>query len=167
MSHVPFEAFHGGAPANAARPLWTACVSRWVLLLPLFTTTAAFPLFNRVLAANLEALLPPALRSRRIAASACALPPLVCTALVHDTALVFSLCGLAGFAVVFFVPSLLQAAAYDASLRRWGELGRRTPHTTCLSGPAATAAVLAFGGGAFLYNVWAVAVRPILLRAAV
>ena len=91
------------------------------MLLPLVTTTAAFPLFNRVLAANLEGLLPAQLRSRRIAATLCALPPLLCTACVQDTAFVFSLCGLSGFTIVFFVPAALQRAALEASVRRCGD----------------------------------------------
>ena len=41
---------------------------RWVVLLPILTTTAAFPLFNATLASNLEECLPPGrLRSRPIA----------------------------------------------------------------------------------------------------
>lgn len=148
-----FLSFRGGAPMGTDVPAWATAVSRWVLLLPLFTTTAAFPLFNRVLAANLEALLPPRLRSKRVAAGLCALPPLLCTALVSDTALVFSLCGLSGFTVVFFVPALLQHAARRASMKRWGEAGRLTPHSTPFSGNATVVGVLAFSVVAFLYNL--------------
>ena len=134
-------------------PAWATAVSRWILLLPLLTTTAAFPLFNRVLAANLEALLPPRLRSKRVAAGLCAFPPLLCTALVSDTALVFSLCGLSGFTVVFFVPAMLQRAARRASMKRWGEAGRLTPHSTLFSGDSTVFGVLAFSVIAFLYNL--------------
>lgn len=151
-----FLSFRGGAPVGTEAPLWATVVSRWVLLLPLFTTTAAFPLFNRVLAANLEALLPPSLRSKRIAAGLCALPPLLCTALVSDTTLVFSLCGLCGFTVVFFVPAMLQYAARRASMKRWGEAGRLTPHSTPFSGVRTVVTVLAFSGVAFLYNLYGV-----------
>ena len=158
-----FGAFRGGAPPGAAVPLWALLVARWVMLLPLLTTTAAFPLFNRVLAVNLQPLLPGELKSRRVAAALCALPPLVCTAAVHDTAVVFSLCGLCGFAVVFFVPAALQYAAMRATVRRWGaELGHATPHTTVLSGPRVVLAVLAFSISAFGYNAWTVVVRPVL-----
>ena len=51
---------------------WALLVARWVMLLPLLTTTAAFPLFNRVLAVNLQPLLPGELKSRRVAAALCA-----------------------------------------------------------------------------------------------
>ena len=53
-----FRAFRGGVAPGESPPLWALCVARWVMLLPLLTTTAAFPLFNRVLAANLAGLLP-------------------------------------------------------------------------------------------------------------
>uniref|UniRef100_A0A7S0P156 Amino acid transporter transmembrane domain-containing protein n=1 Tax=Calcidiscus leptoporus TaxID=127549 RepID=A0A7S0P156_9EUKA len=148
-----FEDFRGGAPAGTATPLWARCIARWVMLLPLMTTTAAFPLFNHVLAANLEGLLPVRLRSRRVAAALCALPPLFCTAYIRDTALVFAVCGLSGFAIVFFVPAALQRAAMRSSIRRWGAAGRSTPHTTVLSHEAAVIAVMGFGGAAFVYNL--------------
>ena len=145
------------APSGAPPAVWARLVARWIMLLPIITTTAAFPLFNQVLAANLEALLPARLRSRRTAASLCAMPPLLLTACVRDTATVFSVCGLAGFAIVWFVPAMLQHAAMRASVRRWGdELGRRTPHTTVMSGPTTVSAVMAVGVVAFGYNVWAV-----------
>ena len=54
-----FDDFRGGAPAGAPVPLWALLVSRWVMVLPLLTTSAAFPLFNAVLASNLvEVALP-------------------------------------------------------------------------------------------------------------
>ena len=90
----------------------------------------------------------------KVAAALCAVPPLVLTALVRDTAFVFSLCGLSGFAIVFFVPAALQRAALRASVRRWGRAGRATPHTTCLSGDAAVFGVCAFAAAAFAFNVW-------------
>ena len=151
-----FADFRGGAPIGAPPPLWATVVSRWVMLLPLVTTTAAFPLFNRVLAANLLGLLPRRLRSRHVAATLCALPPFICTACLHDTALVFAISGLSGFAAVFFVPSLLQRAALRASVRRWGELGRHTPHSTALSSERVVLAVLLFSGGAFAQNLMSV-----------
>ena len=49
-----------------------------------------------------------------------------------------------------------------ASVRRWGLVGRNTPHTTCLSGTAPVFAVLAFAGAAFSFNVWLVLVKPLL-----
>lgn len=152
-----FIALRGGAPPGDAVPLWAAFASRWIMLLPLLTTTAAFPLFNRVLAANLEGLLPPRLRSPRVAAALCALPPLLCTACVRDTALVFAICGLSGFIIVFFVPSALQRAAMRASVERWGELGRATPHTTCFSHEPTVVAVMLAASCAFALNLWAVA----------
>ena len=151
-----------GAPASAPRALWARALSHWINVLPLLTTTAAFPLFNRVLAVNAEPLLPRCLRSKRNAAALCAAPPLMLTAIVRDTAVVFSLCGLAGFAIVWFVPAALQHYAREASVRRWGEPGRATPHSTCLSGPCTVLAVAACGGVAFSYNVYVVIVRPLL-----
>ena len=152
-----FDDFRGGAPPGEPPPLWATLVSRWVMVLPLLTTSAAFPLFNAVLASNLVEILPLSwgrMRSRKVAAALCAVPPLVLTALVRDTAFVFSLCGLSGFAIVFFVPAALQRAALRASVRRWGHAGRATPHTTCLSGDAAVFGVCAFGAAAFAFNVW-------------
>ena len=139
-------------------------ISRWIMLLPIVTTSAAFPLFNRVLAANLQPLLPLPLRSKRTAAVICALPPLLLTACIRDTALVFSLCGLAGFCIVWFVPAALQHAAMRASVRRWGEAGRLTPHSTSFSGPFTVVAVAAVGGIAFAYNLWVVVVAPVVAR---
>ena len=144
------------------RPIWAALVSRWVMLLPLLTTTAAFPLFNRVLASNLVALLPRRFASQRIAAALCAMPPLLGAAFVRDTAFLFSLCGLSGFTIVFFVPSALQRAAQIASIKRWGEAGRATPHTTPLSGPGTVLAVMSFGAVAFAFNAGLVLVQPML-----
>lgn len=154
-----FDDFRGGAPPGAPVPLWAFLISRWVMVLPLLTTSAAFPLFNAVLASNLVEVLPrPRCISeaglRKVAAALCAVPPLVLTALVRDTAFVFSLCGLSGFAIVFFVPAALQRAALRASVRRWGRAGRATPHTTCFSGDAAVFGVCAFGAAAFAFNVW-------------
>ena len=128
----------------------------------MLTTTAAFPLFNNVLASNLAALLPPRLRSRRVAAALCSLPPLAGCACVRDTSFLFALCGLSGFTVVFFVPAALQHAALLTSTRRWGEAGRRTPHSTCLSGTVPVLAVLGCGGVAFAYNAWMLLLRPAL-----
>ena len=147
-----FDDYRGGTPPGAPVPLWAFLISRWV-------TSAAFPLFNAVLASNLVEILP---RSRciseaglrKVAAALCAVPPLVLTALVRDTAFVFSLCGLSGFAIVFFVPAALQRAALRASVRRWGRAGRVTPHTTCFSGDVAVFGVCAFGAAAFAFNVW-------------
>ena len=143
------------APPGAPPAVWARLVSHWVMLLPIITTTAAFPLFNRVLAANLEALLPAPLRSRRLSAGLCATPPLVLTACVRDPSVVFSVAGLAGFTIVWFVPAMLQHAAMRASVNRWGELGRATPHTTCLSGPETVGVVMLAGVVAFAYNLWA------------
>ena len=163
-----FGSFRGGAARGEPTPLWATLVSRWVMLLPLLTTTAAFPLFNNVLASNLVGLLPRSwgrLRSVRVAAALCALPPLLCTALVSDTAFLFSLCGLFGFAIVFFVPAALQLAAMRASVKRWGAAGRATPHTTLFSSSTTVGAVLAFGSAAFAFNVWLVLVKPLAARA--
>ena len=154
--------FRGGAARGAQTPLWARLIGRWVLLLPMLTTTAAFPLFNNVLASNLAALLPPRLRSRRVAAALCSLPPLAGCACVRDTSFLFALCGLSGFTVVFFVPAALQHAALLTSTRRWGEAGRRTPHSTCLSGTVPVLAVLGCGGVAFAYNAWMLLLRPAL-----
>ena len=65
-------------------------------------------------------------------------------------------------AIVWFVPAALQHYAREASVRRWGEPGRATPHSTCLSGPCTVLAVAACGGVAFSYNVYVVLVRPLL-----
>ena len=119
-----FELFTGGAPAGTAGPLWARVVAGWVTLLPLLTTTAAFPLFNGVLAANLVHALPPKLATPTVAAALCALPPLLLTGAVTDTTFLFQLCGLSGFAIVFFVPAALQHASLRASVARWGEVGR-------------------------------------------
>ena len=79
-------------------------------------------------------------------------------ALLLDTnSRVLELCGLAGFTIVWFVPAALQHAARRASVRRWGEAGRVTPHSSCLSGPATVAVVTVAGVGAFAYNLVAVA----------
>ena len=99
------------------------------------------------------------------AAALCALPPLLCTALVSDTAFLFSLCGLFGFAIVFFVPAALQLAAMRSSVKRWGPAGRATPHTTLFSSSTTVGAVLAFGSAAFAFNVWLVLVKPLAARA--
>ena len=106
-------------------------------------------------------MLPLQCRSRPIAATLCALPPLLCAAYVRDTTFVFSLCGLSGYAIVFFVPAALQLAAARASLRQFGEAGRVTPHTTCLSSATAVYSVAAAGMVAFLYDMWIVLVRPL------
>ena len=133
------------------------------MLLPIVTTSAAFPLFNRVLAANLQPLLPLPLRSKRTAAVICALPPLLLTACIRDTALVFSLCGLAGFFILWLIPAALQVAALRASLRRWGEAGRRTPHTLpVLSSEVSVACVTLVGGLSFAYDAWVVLLAPLL-----
>ena len=81
---------------------------------------------------------------------------------MRDTAFVFSLCGLSGFAIVFFVPAALQRAARRASVRRWGRWGRVTPHTTCLSCDAAVYGVCAFGGAALAFNVWSLFLSMLL-----
>jgi hypothetical protein len=75
---------------------------------------------------------------------------------VHVSNAAPSVAGLAGFFVVFIIPSLLQLAATRLSVRRWGEAGRATPHSTCLSGPPAVWAVLGFGCLAFVVDVWLV-----------
>ena len=73
-----FASFRGGVPPSLPPPIWARFVAGWIMLLPLLTTTAAFPLFNGVLASNLVAILPEGLRDRRVAALLCALPPLFC-----------------------------------------------------------------------------------------
>lgn len=148
-----FADFRAGAPAHEPVALWARIVSHWIRLLPLFTTTAAFPLFNRVLATNLAELLPPRHRSVRVAAALCALPPFIGTACVRDTSRIFAICGLSGFAVVFFVPAALQVAAMRASVARWGEAGRCTPHTVWLSKEPVVLTVAALSGAAFVQNL--------------
>ena len=81
---------------------------------------------------------------------------------MRDTAFLFSLCGLAGFTIVFFVPAALQYAARRISIRRWGDAGRDTPHSTCLSGTAPVVGMLTLGSLAFAYNVWVVLIAPAL-----
>jgi len=115
-----------------------------------------------VLATNLYELLPALLRSHRVAAALCALPPLSLTALSHNTSWLFSLCGVAGFVVVFFVPAALQHAARVASVKRWGEAGLSTPHSTCLSGPGAVLGVMVLSTLSFVYNVWVVVLTPMM-----
>ena len=69
-----FDDFRGGAAHGDAVPLWARLVSRWVMVLPLLTTSAAFPLFNAVLASNLVGLLPLSwgrMRSHKVAAAPC------------------------------------------------------------------------------------------------
>ena len=81
---------------------------------------------------------------------------------MRDTPFLFSLCGLTGYAIVFFVPALLQLAATRASIRRWGSAGASTPHTTCLSRAPVVVAVLALGGAAFGFNAWVVLIQPVV-----
>ncbi|KAL1499810.1 hypothetical protein AB1Y20_012495 [Prymnesium parvum] len=157
-----FQLFRGGAPRGQPPPLWAQLVANWIMLLPLLTTTAAFPLFNGVLASNLVAILPSWLRSRRIASTLCALPPLVLTALVRDTAFLFSLCGLSGFAIVFFIPAALQHASRRTSIKRWGKAGVSTPHSTIFSGTTPVFIVVGLASVAFAFNVWVVLLSPVL-----
>ena len=101
----------GAAPGSA--PLWALAVSRWILFLPLFSTSAAFPLYCAVLVGNLAETLGPAsvpmsARGRGFLSIACALPAIILTWCVHDTALIFSLAGLSAFFIVFFFPAFLQ-----------------------------------------------------------
>ena len=109
------------AGAEAGRvPLWALGLSRWILLLPLFSTSAAFPLYCAVLVGNLAETLGPAstpmsARGRALLSVACALPAVVLTWCVHDTALIFSLAGLSAFFIVFFFPAFLQERCRDSS----------------------------------------------------
>ena len=156
-----FGSFRGAASPGVA-PLWVRLVGRWVQVLPMLTTTAAFPLFNNVLSSNLKELLPPQLRSQRIAAILCAIPPLLGCAIQRDTSFLFALCGLCGVAVVFIIPAMLQRAARDACVRRWGEVGLATPHSTSLSGDLAVSMVLVIGAVTFLSNAWIMLIWPAL-----
>ena len=153
-----FAHFTGGAFEGLTPPWWARILSQWIMLLPLLTTTAAFPLFNGVLASNLVALLPPKWMARtwrrRGAALLCALPSVLATAVVRSTPFLFSLCGLSGFAIVFFVPAALQRAARHASVARWGAAGRDTPHTTVFSDASVVFAIAALGGAAFVFALF-------------
>ena len=75
---------------------------------------------------------------------------------------IFSELLLAGFAIVFFVPAALQLAATRASIQRWGDAGRKTPHTSYFSNTMPVVCVMMLGGLAFAFNVYVVLVEPLL-----
>ena len=79
---------------------------------------------------------------------------MLATAVVRSTPFLFSLCGLSGFAIVFFVPAALQRAARHASVARWGAAGRDTPHTTVFSDASVVFAIAALGGAAFVFALF-------------
>lgn len=137
------------APPEAPTPIWARVVGAWIVLFPILVATAAFPLFNGVLAANLAAVLPGHFGSRRLAAPLCALPPLVGAALLDDVPTLLALCGLPSFVIVFLIPAALQHASLRASVLKWGEAGRRTPHSTLLSGHVPVLGLLGIVGVAF------------------
>jgi hypothetical protein len=138
-------------------PVWASVLAHWIVLLPIISTTAAFPLFNATLASNLEEVLPRSVRRRPIAGPLCATVPLLCTALVRDTAMIFALCGLAGFVMVFFMPAALQVTSLRLCLAKWGEQGRHTPSSTRLSREIYGWIVLMIGGVSFGFSLWQVA----------
>ena len=141
---------------RSSSPVWATILSHWIVLLPILTTTAAFPLFNATLAANLEECLPIGshLRRRPVAGPLCALPPLLLCAAVRDTSLIFSLAGLSGFVMVFFMPSLLLHASRRVCVHRFGAEGECAPSTTRFSGDRTIGVVLLLGSAAFIFSLW-------------
>lgn len=150
------------APPHAPPPVWASAAGGAVALLPMLSTTAAFPLFNGVLAANLAVVLPTRLASRRLTAPLCALPPLLAAAALADTPSLLALCGLPCLVIAFLIPAALQAAALRASLRRWGEAGRRTPHSTPLSGAAPALGLFVLGAAVLAAGIWSLLLQPLL-----
>jgi hypothetical protein len=150
------------SPPHAAAPAWASAVGGAIALLPIFITTAAFLLFNGVLAANLAVVLPSRLASRRLTAPLCALPPLLAAAVLTDTPTLLGLCGLPCLVTAFLIPAALQAAALRASLRRWGEAGRRTSHSTRFSGRAPALTLLGLGAALFISDTWSLLLQPLL-----
>jgi amino acid permease len=150
------------APAHTAAPLWASIVGRAIALMPILSATAAFPLFNGVLASNLAVVLPTRLASRRMTAPACALPPLLGAAVLADTPTLLALCGLPCLVIALLIPAALQAAALRASLLRWGEAGRRTPHSTRLSGHAPALAVFVVCALFLAAGIWSLLLMPLL-----
>ena len=91
---------------------YAGVIKFFVLSVPLFTITAAFPLYVAALADNLRAVLPlpqgyEAVISRNLAA----LPPIVLAFFIGNPRLIASFTGLAGFALMFWVPCILQIAS--------------------------------------------------------
>ena len=84
----------------------------------------------------------------------CALPSLLLCAAVRDTSLIFSLAGLSGFVMVFFMPALLLRASTRLCVRRFGAAGRHSPSSTPLSDDWAVNLVVLIGAAAFIFGSW-------------
>ena len=120
------------------------------MLLPLLTTTAAFP-SSTASSPNLVAA-PAEMDGAHLAAArrgvALRAAVVLATAVVRDPVPLL-LCGLSGFAIVFFARAC-SAAARHASVAL-GAAGRDTPHTTVFSDASVVFAIAALGGAAFVF----------------
>uniref|UniRef100_A0A7S4FB15 Amino acid transporter transmembrane domain-containing protein n=1 Tax=Chrysotila carterae TaxID=13221 RepID=A0A7S4FB15_CHRCT len=134
-------------------PWWVHTIARWVSLLPLFTTTSAYPLFNATLAANLlEALPPGILHKRWLTGLLCAVPPIFCTAFISDTSLIFGLAGLCGYGVMFGMPALLLITSRRWSKLVWGDAGHDAPHSTPFSSETSAFFILLVSALCFVFS---------------
>jgi len=135
-----WEDYTGGSAPGAPISWWASAISTSVLVFPVVSVSAAFPLNVIPLAQTVQQMFATpdsaadASSSLMLRAGFSLLPILLASA-VKDVSKILEFNGMCGFVMAFFVPCSLYIAARADAIRRWGPGAAKNGHW---SWPAST-----------------------------
>uniref|UniRef100_A0A7S0EX15 Amino acid transporter transmembrane domain-containing protein n=1 Tax=Hanusia phi TaxID=3032 RepID=A0A7S0EX15_9CRYP len=147
-----WEDYTGGAQAGMPIRWWAPIISTTVLLFPVVSVSAAFPLNLLPLAETILRLLPPRWgvrigeeRMRKLLKILLSLLPISLAACIKDVGKILEFNGMFGFVIAFFTPCSLFLVARRTCRRRFGEQAAATAYASFPeSSPACVILLLAF-----------------------
>uniref|UniRef100_A0A7S4KJB9 Amino acid transporter transmembrane domain-containing protein n=1 Tax=Guillardia theta TaxID=55529 RepID=A0A7S4KJB9_GUITH len=132
-----WEDYTGGAQAGMPIRWWAPIISTTVLLFPVVSVSAAFPLNLLPLAETILRLLPARWslrigeeRARKLLKIFLSLLPITLAAFVKDVAKILEFNGMFGFVIAFFAPCSLFLVARSTCRKRFGEQAASTAYSS-------------------------------------
>eukprot|EP00286_Rhodomonas_abbreviata_P002828 CAMPEP_0181346820 /NCGR_PEP_ID=MMETSP1101-20121128/33536_1 /TAXON_ID=46948 /ORGANISM="Rhodomonas abbreviata, Strain Caron Lab Isolate" /LENGTH=306 /DNA_ID=CAMNT_0023458967 /DNA_START=241 /DNA_END=1161 /DNA_ORIENTATION=+ len=122
-----WEDYTGGAEAGVPISWWASAIATSVLVFPVVSVSAAFPLNVIPLAETMQQLLPSSSAmhgsgsGKTLLRAGFSLLPIACASVVKDVGKILEFNGMFGFVIAFFIPCSLFLAGRSLALRRWGE----------------------------------------------
>eukprot|EP01135_Chromosphaera_perkinsii_P012394 Nk52_evm5s2657 gene=Nk52_evmTU5s2657 len=145
-----WKSYTGGAAPGEPVPIWASVISYLVVLFPIFTVSAAFPLNGITLADNLAKSVPSSFTNFFGArAIECALRIVIATlpicgaGYLRNITKILEVCGLLAFLLAFWIPCLLMHYSRVECVNRWGPGGEVTPYHWWFSKPTVVTGIFA------------------------
>jgi len=127
-----WERYSGGAKHGTAIPWWASGLSYMVLLFPVVSVSAAFPLQLVVISGILSKAFggsgPPGPWSHAPLRIMCCFVAVCLAQAVNSVSLIIAANGSVAILIGFILPCLLHICARKASIRRWGKEAGKTPY---------------------------------------